>query len=171
MNAIIEQKKELYITPLNGVIDSNTKISGLPIRDKIFAAEAAMKQMPQIELSVNHYFSKDVYARELFIPKGVTLVGKIHKFQNLNIMTKGRMLLSDGSCETIEVVAPFIIVSPAGTKRIAHALEDTIWITVHGTDKTDVETIENTFVAQSEQEYIEFCRQEPKLPFEEIKLL
>jgi len=43
-----------------------------------------------------------------------------------------------------------------GTKRIAEALEDCVWITVHGTDETDVELIEKTFIAQTEQEYLEF---------------
>ena len=55
-----------------------------------------------------------------------------------------------------EVSAPFIVVSPPGTKRIALALEDCVWITVHGTHEKDVELIEKEFIAQDEKDYLEF---------------
>ena len=45
---------------------------------------------------VKHYFSpKDekygccTYAREMFIPKGTLIIGKIHRHQHLNIISKG----------------------------------------------------------------------------------
>lgn len=130
----------------------------LSIRDKVFAIESAMAAMPgQLELPVKHHFSQGVYARELFIPKGTTLVGKIHKYQQLNIMPQGDISVLVGD-EIRRVVAPFVVVSPPGTKRVAHAHEDTIWITVHGTEATDLEAIERHFIAQNEQEYLEFCR-------------
>lgn len=126
------------------------------LRLKVFEAEAIMKEMPQVELEVVHHFSKGVYARELHIPAGVTLTGEIHKFKNLNILSKGRMkvLTEDG---IIEVEAPFTVVSPAGTKRIAHTLTDCIWTTIHGTDEVDVDNIEKTFICHSEQEWLEFA--------------
>ena len=55
------------------------------MRSLVFEAEAIMKEMPQVDIDVKHHFSKDVYAREITIPAGVTLVGEIHKFENLNI--------------------------------------------------------------------------------------
>lgn len=133
-------------------------VEGLPLRDKVLAIESVMKAMPgQVDLPVKHHFSQGVYARELFIPKGTTLVGKIHKYQQLNIMPQGDMSVLVGD-EIKRVVAPFIVVSPPGTKRVAFAHEDTVWITVHGTDETDLDVIEHKFIAQSEQEYLEFTR-------------
>lgn len=127
----------------------------LSLRDKTLMAEAWMKEQPQIELPVKHYFSKGVYARELFIPAGVTLVGEIHKYENLNILSKGSMLVSteDG---IIRVDAHFTVVSPAGTKRIAHTLTECIWTTIHGTDLKDVDAIRNHFIAATEEEWLEF---------------
>ena len=111
------------------------------------------------ELHVEHYFSPGVYARALFIPKDTLLTGKIHKYENLNILAKGSMdVLIDG--EICSVQAPFIVVSPPGTKRIAHTHEDCIWITIHGTDLIDINEIEQKFIAQNEQEFLEFCGQE-----------
>jgi len=111
-----------------------------------------------IELQVTEYFSKGVYARELFIPKDTVLTGHIHKYTNLNIMTEGELsiLTEDG---VIRVKAPYTVVSPPGTKRLAYAHEDTKWITIHGTDETDVDKIEEQFVSHSYEEYLTFCKQ------------
>lgn len=124
-------------------------------RNLVNEAEAIMAKMPQIELSVEHYFSLGIYARELYIPKGVTLTGKIHKFEQLNILAKGKMKVLVGNIIK-EVEAPFVVVSPPGTKRIATTLEDCVWITVHGTHETDIDLIEKQFIAQDETEYLEF---------------
>lgn len=136
-------------------------------RDKVFALERAMLKEPTAYVSggkrniddlcpVKHYFSHGVYAREIFIPKGTVLIGKIHKYTQLNIMSKGELsVLTEEGIKRVK--APFTIVSPPGTKRIAYAHEDTIWTTVHGTDEIDLEKIEAHFIAQSEQDYLDFC--------------
>ncbi len=125
------------------------------VRQKVFAFEDAMKEVEQLDLYVEHYFSPGVYARELYIPKGVILTGKIHKYTQLNIMTKGELSVLVGE-EVKRIKAPFVVVSPPGTKRIAYAHEDTIWITIHGTDETDVDKIEEKFIAQNDREYLDF---------------
>lgn len=128
------------------------------MRDKVNAIEVEMRKLEPLDLPVRHYFSQGVYARELFIPKGTLLTGKIHKYQQLNIMSKGDMsVLTDNGI--VRVQAPFTIVSPAGTKRIAYAHEDTLWTTIHGTDETDLEKIEDHFIAQSDEEYSTFLEQ------------
>lgn len=126
-------------------------------RERVNALEIEMRKQPQLDLKVEHYFSPGVYARELHIPAGVLLTGKIHKYAQLNILSKGdiSVLTEDG---VKRVQAPFAIVSPAGTKRIAYAHSDTIWTTIHGTNETDVDKIEDHFIAQNDAEYFEFCK-------------
>lgn len=126
------------------------------MRSKVLAFEAEMAKMPQLELKVEHHFSPGVYARTLHIPKDTILTGKIHKYAQLNILVQGEMSVLVGE-EVKRIKAPFTIVSPAGTKRIAHAHEDCIWITVHGTEETDLDKIEDHFIAKDEAEYLEFC--------------
>lgn len=126
------------------------------MREKVHAAEAVMRELPQLKLTPKHHFAKGTYGRELFIPKDACVTGKIHKYSQLNVLMSGDLsvLTEEG---VIRVTPPFAIVSPPGTKRIVYAHEDSIWLTVHGTNETDLEKIEETFIAQSEAEYLAFC--------------
>ncbi len=108
----------------------------LTVREKVNIFENEMRKQRQIDLEVKHHFSYGIYARELFIPKGVMLTGKI-----------------------VRIKAPFTIISKAGTKRIAIAHDNCIWITIHGTHETNLDKIEEYFIAQNEKEYLEFCGQ------------
>lgn len=125
------------------------------MRRKLERAEAWMLTHEQVDVPVRHYFSQGVYAREITIPKDTYLTGKIHKYAQLNILSKGdiSVLTEDG---IKRVRAPFTIVSPPGTKRIAYTHEETVWTTIHGTDETDLEKIEAHFIAQSNEEYLAF---------------
>ena len=126
-------------------------------RDKVFVLEDTMAEMPQIDIPVRHFFSPGVYAREISVPKGAVITGKIHKFSQLNILSKGVMaVMTEDGIKRVE--APFTIVSPPGTKRIAYAYDDCVWTTIHGTDETDLDTIEEHFIAQDEAEYIAHCK-------------
>lgn len=100
---------------------------------------------------LKHTFADGVYIREIFIPKGTLLVGKIHKHSHPNFLLKG-----DVSVATEEgpkrLQAPLSMVSPAGTKRVVYAHEDTVWITVHVTDKKDLCEIEEEIIAKTYDE-------------------
>ncbi len=125
------------------------------IRDFIARAEVIMKESGgELEIPHTDRFSKGVYCREITIPKDTFLIGKIHKFENLNILSKGKLsIISIEGCQTVE--APFTIVSPPGVKRFAYAHEDSVWSTIHGTDETDVDKIEEIFIAKDYSEVIE----------------
>ncbi len=128
------------------------------LREKTFAAEVIMKTMPDAThlTKLFHYFAPGIYARELHIPAGMTLTGKIHKYAQLNILSKGKIsvLTEDG---IKEVEAPFTVVSPAGTKRIAYAHTDCVWTTILNTNETDVNIIEKHFTTDDENEWLEFA--------------
>jgi hypothetical protein len=126
-----------------------------------------MLRRPQVELPVREFRSPGVYARELTIYAGCVLTGYAHKYEQLNILSKGTIRVStdDG---IVEVSAPFTIVSPPGTKRIAYAVTDCVWTTILGTDLTDTNEIEDHFLIKSEKEYNEWLSlpQQLSLPLE-----
>lgn len=135
-----------------------TQVTARELRDRIHEFESEIRKLPPVDCPIKHHFSEGIYAREMFIPKGTVVTGKIHKYENLNIMSKGKLSIRTES-GVITVEAPFTVVSPPGTKRIAYAHEDSIWTTIHATSERDVKIIEQYFVAQNEEEYLEFCKQ------------
>lgn len=134
------------------------RFAGTSMREKVFIAERVMQARgAPVEIPVRHYFSDGVYAREIRIPAGTLLTGKIHKRENLNILSAGEIsVLTEAGMQRIK--APFTVVSPPGTKRIAYAHTDCVWTTVHGTHETDLDKIEAEFIAQSEAEFVSYCR-------------
>ena len=93
-----------------------------------------------------------MYAREILIPAGYVIVGKIHRHAHVNTISKGKAAVAtEFGMETIE--APHTFVSKPGTKRAVLALEDTIWTTYHPTDETDLDKIEDDIIAVSFDEY------------------
>lgn len=119
------------------------------IRERIEMLEKLMLSMPQAELTPPRHVQADgLYAREIMIPKGVMMTGKIHKREHLNFISKGEItVLTEDGVERIK--APAIIKSRPGTKRVGFAHEDTVWTTVHATNETDLEKIEQELVTMS----------------------
>ncbi len=118
------------------------------IREQIAKLETALLKLPQVETPITHRFSKGIYAREMFIPKGTLLIGKIHKFENLNIISQGDIsVLTEEGVKRIK--APCTIVSPPGAKRVGYAHEDTTWTCIHATEETDLEKIEEEVIAKT----------------------
>lgn len=115
------------------------------MRDRVLHLEDEVRKLPQIELDTTHYFADGMYARELFRPAGTLLVGKVHKREHFYIVTKGSVrVVMDGDAKTY--TAPAVIVSKPGTKRAVFALEDAVCMTVHRTDKTDLDEIEKELI-------------------------
>lgn len=124
-------------------------------RAMVVVAEEYLLQKPQVEIPIRHFFSPGVYAREMTVPAGVILTGKIHKYAQLNILSKGEVsvLLEDG---VHRIKAPYAVVAPPGSKRIFFAHEESVWTVVLATEETDIEKIEDHFTAESETEYQQF---------------
>lgn len=118
------------------------------IRDKINHLESEMMKAPQLEIKTTHYFSDGIYAREIFIPKGTLLTGKIHKTEHMNICSQGDIsVLTENGIKRIK--APFTMSCRPGTKRVGYAHEDTVWTTIHGTHETDLKMLESELIAKS----------------------
>ena len=121
------------------------------VRQMINEVEVIFKTLPQVDIPVKHYFSPGVYAREISIDKGTILIGKIHKNQTMNVISSGEVSVFsiDG---VVRVQAPYTFVSSPGAKRIIYAHENSTWTTFHGTHETDVEKIEEEFIAKDYSE-------------------
>ncbi len=113
------------------------------VRSAIFKLEEMLLGLPQADMITTNHFAPGVYARELFIPRNVTLTGYIHKTEHLSILLSGTLIMTDGDGGAIEITGPRIEVAKPGTKRVAFAKTDVRFLTIHASDETDVETLED----------------------------
>lgn len=104
---------------------------------------------------VEHFFAPHLYARQMTIPAGSLIIGKIHRHAHINTVSKGRIkVFSEFGTSIVE--APFTFVSEPGTKRVGIALEDTIWTTYHPTEETDPVKAEEEIVCKTFEEFDAF---------------
>jgi len=112
-----------------------------PSLEQILDLERAIAAAPQAEHFTGHYFADGVYGRALLIKAGTALTGKMHRQRHLNFLMEGTIRVwTEQGMKDLE--APQIIISEPGTKRVGYAYTDVIWVTVHATDKTDLDEIE-----------------------------
>lgn len=113
----------------------------VPTRAQIVRLENEMRKCEQLHIEPVHHFANGVYAREITIPAGTLLTGKVHKTEHLNIVSKGQITVwTEDGMKTVE--APYTIVSRPGTKRVGLAHTDTVWTTIHGTHEKDLDRLE-----------------------------
>jgi len=119
------------------------------MRQKILDLEGELRKMEPIDLETVHHFAPGVYMRELKIPQGVTLTGKIHKTEHLNILSHGVIKVwTEAGMRTLS--GSSVIKSKPGIKRVGHALTDSVWITVHPNPDNieDVKKLEDLLVVE-----------------------
>jgi hypothetical protein len=106
------------------------------------ALELALRELPQVEPVTEHYFADGMYCRMVARDAGVLVVGKVHKREHFYMVVKGSVAVVQDGAERKVYHAPAVIVSKVGTKRATLALTDAVCLTVHRTDKTDLDEIE-----------------------------
>lgn len=86
-------------------------------------------------LPIRNIFSNGIYVREIRIPAGMFVMGRIHRHEHPNILVQGIVIcMTEEGVQRLE--APMHMLSPAGTKRFLYTLTDTIWTTIHRCDAT-----------------------------------
>lgn len=112
-----------------------------PTRDPVRTLEAEMRKLPQLELETTNFYLPGLYARSVARPAGAVIVGKVHRKEHLYIVTKGSVAITTDAGTRV-LCAGDVLISQPGTKRAVTAIEDSICMTVHRTDKTDLAEIE-----------------------------
>lgn len=115
-------------------------ISAAPSIGEIQRLESAMLDMPQIEIETEHHFTPGMYARQILIKAGTTLVGKQHKTEHLNVCCGDITVWTEGGMRRL--TGFHTISSKPGVKRVGYAHADTVWITFHATNETNLDALE-----------------------------
>lgn len=112
-------------------------------------AERELLSHPQVDCPVVHHFGPGICIREVFMPAGTIAIGHHQKFDQLNIMIRGRVLIAKDDGTTQVLTAPMIFTGKAG-RKIGYVMEDMVWQNVYSTDLKDASAVEDFFIEKSE---------------------
>ena len=138
----------------------NKDLSTLSNIEKIELAEYFLKnyfegsEQTAKELPLEHFICNKTYTRQITLPKDMLLTGKVHNFDHVSILSKGdvSVMTPDG---INRIKAPATWISKAGTKRLIYVHEETIWSTIHYSEHTIVEDLQNELVHESDLSWIQ----------------
>lgn len=90
-----------------------------------------------------------MYCRKLWRPAGTIIVGKVHKVPHFFVCVSGQIAV--WSEFGYKILNPGDVVeSKPGTKRVTYALQDSIGMTIHKTDNTDLDEIEKELIEEDD---------------------
>lgn len=112
-------------------------LSGLSKKDRDASfsnMEAELFKLPQIkesDYSLKEYYSAGMYCREITIPEGALITGRIYKFDHLEVMISGDITIYSADGNVNHYSGHNIIEAKAGKRQAGLAHSDTIWMTVN----------------------------------------
>lgn len=145
MSDIISQDSTELLAHILGDIQNKAYIS--VVRD---VQQQITDNAELIDVPVDHHFAPGVYMRQMNAKAGTLVVSKMHRTEHMNILLTGSLTVAteDG----IELLkAPLVIKSMPGTKRIGYFHEDSSWITVHPTQTTDLDLVEQQVIVPDDE--------------------
>lgn len=110
--------------------------------------EKELLAIEQTPCPVNHYFGPNLCIREVFMPAGTLAIGHHQKFDHMNIMLKGKVMVIGDNGQLVTLTAPLMYVGKAG-RKVGYVIEDVIWQNIYATDLKNVDDIENYFIEKS----------------------
>jgi hypothetical protein len=112
-----------------------------------------LSNFPAVHLKTTDLFTDGLYAREMLIPvqsdgfEFVFLTSEIHNTEHMFFVSKGSLLVSTDDGDPVLIKAPYHGITKPGTRRVAIALEDTIWTTFHANpDNENAEEIRKKII-------------------------
>lgn len=111
-------------------------------------AERVLLSHQQAECAVYHRFGPGTYFRELHMPRGIIAIGHAQRFEHVNVLLAGRVLMLQDDGSTKELAAPMWFIGKPG-RKIGFVLEDVVWQNVYATEERDIEKLEAMFLDKS----------------------
>jgi len=120
-------------------------VNDLVLQQQIDKLIDAGRQLPQVEMPTLHWLLEGMYARQILIPEGTIIVGRYHKKPHFFMVLKGSIgVTTEDGIKALR--AGNMLMCPPGARRVGIAYEDTIVVTIHRTEATSLEEIEDDVV-------------------------
>ena len=97
---------------------------------------------------LRHHFFPGVYAKEVHIPAGATLVSHKHTYDHMSVLAVGLVIVTvNGVSE--EYCGPAVLNIRAGLNHEVKALTESVWFCVHATEETDENRVDSSLISVS----------------------
>jgi hypothetical protein len=148
----LEQKKEDRLINLDFINKVEELESTMLAMNTPLIAKGNSDMFP-----LKHSFSEGVYIREMFMKKDGFVIGKLYKISHTWFLLKGEITVATDEGVN-HYIAPCYVHAPEGTKRVIHAIEDTIFVNVYPNPDniTNIETLEDMLTCTSYDKYKEY---------------
>lgn len=93
-----------------------------------------------------HKFTKGLYTRKIIMPAGSCVISKIHKTEHPYEVLAGHCTVFIGNENGVKLWGGDSGITKPGTRRRILVHEETIWLTMHVTNKTTVEEVEEEII-------------------------
>lgn len=106
---------------------------------------------PRVEGPVKCVFTPGLMTRFITMSAGERHLSKLHKTHHQFFILSGSALVSENGAPPQLYSAPFHGETKPGTWRELFILSESVWATVHPTDKTTVEEVERDIIEPTEE--------------------
>lgn len=110
--------------------------------------KTAFENVEKTDLNTKHFFSENVYAKQMSLPAGHVAISHSHKYDHISILASGRCMVYTDN-EMREYIAPACINIKAGVEHQIEASEDVTWYCIHATSETDISKIDRVLINDS----------------------
>jgi hypothetical protein len=146
-------------------ISTNSSLETLETESLINEFEAGLAALGdevKVDLPLKHTFTPGLYLRQIFMPAGAVVVSRRHLTEHPFIVLTGSTDVFDEQGGYLaRIVAPYVGVTPPGTRRVLYIIEDCVWLTAHATDLTDPDEIVETITSHENplfpKDYVSPC--------------
>ena len=127
------------------------------VREQIEFLKQESLKLPQVEIPIFNFFADGVYVREMRVPAGTTITGKIHKTSTVDVLLEGSIVVVNDTGVPVRMDAPLVFESLPGISKAGYAITDIRWLTIHGveSDSRNIEDLEHELVVEDYQQYLE----------------
>jgi hypothetical protein len=116
--------------------------------DKVRRLESLAAALPQVAIETDHVLHAGLYARTVFVPKGVMITGALIKIATLLIVSGEATVSVDGG--TLALRGYTVLPAGAGRKQAFVARTDMHLTMIFPTDATTVEDAEREFTDEAD---------------------
>ena len=133
----------LFVSCLEGHTVEAAKHELPVVKQEVRELQRLMSEKPQFDgFRTTHYFAGNLYARSVWRPQDVLVIGGLHKHEHLSVLLSGTMHI--GSM----IHAPHVFVTAPSTKRGTYSYTDAEFLTIHRlpTRTRDLDAIERQLI-------------------------